>query len=166
MKSDFQKDVACKSFQGYTSNPQLCKGCNRPVTEHVDFMKRHKEKKRQEQEKAKQAVVDYEKIREKLLELALNEIDAPVKPPPEEMVDLGGGVKMPISMVEKLRDTFVPKELVPKPKQYTVNPVTTMLPKRFEPDYFPPPFEDNGEESVRYVDDDTLRRKLKKCFGG
>jgi hypothetical protein len=125
-------------------------------------MKHHEEKK------AKQVVADYEKIRAKLLDLALNEIDAPVKPPkpPEETIDIGGGVKMPLSMVEKLRETFAP-EPVPEPKQYTVNPVTTMIfPQRFEPDYFPPPFDENGEESVRYVSDDALARKMKKCYGG
>ncbi len=87
-------DVACQSFHGYTSNPQLCKGCNRPVFEHVEFMKAHNEKV------TKKAAAEYEAKRKKLIELSGTEIDAP-----EEMVDIGG-VKMPISLLEKFRDAF------------------------------------------------------------
>jgi hypothetical protein len=51
----------------------LCKACHEPVTNHVSYMKRHEEKK------AKQAVDywEYEEFRVKMLDLALNEIDAP-----------------------------------------------------------------------------------------
>ena len=37
----------CKSFHGYTSNPGLCKACNRPTQEHPEFMEYLEDKKRE-----------------------------------------------------------------------------------------------------------------------
>jgi hypothetical protein len=109
-----EKKESCKNFHGYTSNPQLCKGCNRPVGEHLEFMAAHKEKKENKEivdykkkrnklielYEKKRNIVDYEKKRNKLIELSGTEIDGP-----EEMIDLGG-VSMPVSLYEKYRDRF------------------------------------------------------------
>lgn len=52
------------SFSPYTSNPQLCKSCNRPVTEHTKFLQRLSDKK-------------YAKKRKEMMDLCCREIDAP-----------------------------------------------------------------------------------------
>ena len=78
---NISKPAKCDSFSPYTSNPLLCKACDGPVTEHVSYMKRHEEKQKAKQAKAKMpdTDADYDKKRERVLEFARTEIDAPVE---------------------------------------------------------------------------------------
>ena len=83
-----EKNKECDSFNGYTSNPQLCKACQRPVTEHKSFMESLQQKK-------------YEEKRLKLLELSGTEIDPP------DMIDIGLGYMMPRKQFELLREAIL-----------------------------------------------------------
>lgn len=97
MRDEFPEKYVCDSFHPYTTT-WLCKACNGPPQVHKSFMKAHNEKMaKKEKEKVKG---EYEAKRKKLIELSGTEIDAP-----EEMVDVGG-VRMPVSLLEKLREAF------------------------------------------------------------
>jgi hypothetical protein len=100
--------LPCKSFNGYTSNPQLCKSCHRPVIEHVEYMTAHKEKqaKKDKEKKEKEAAAEYAEKREKLIELAGTEI---TPEPEEEMVEIGG-IKMPKAYFDKLREVILEQQ--------------------------------------------------------
>lgn len=139
------KPAKCDSFSPYTSNPQMCKACNEPVTEHVSYMKRHEEKQARIQ-KAKMLDVDadYDKKRERVLEFARTLIDSPIEK--EEEVDLGGGVKMPMSYLEKLKNVFLPK--IEEQVAALAKPETPVKIKK-------PP------EVVRYVTDEMFKEKWR-----
>ena len=95
MRDEFPEryhEKPCDSFHPYTSNQQLCK-CGRPVTEHKTFMAKWNAKRDKEEA--------YELKRAKLLELSGTEIDGEL--PEEEIVDLGGGIKLKKSEFLKLR---------------------------------------------------------------
>jgi hypothetical protein len=111
-------------------------------------MKLHNEKKAKT--KLDVEAEDYEKKREKLLELCGTEIDAPIIKPQPTPKMIGG-------YLEELKvmalASNIPFDVPISYSQLVIND-------------FPPPFDDHGEETVRYVDDDALARKMKKCFGG
>ena len=83
----------CDTFVPYTSNPQLCKACSKPVTEHKSFMARWNAERQK-----LLAAEEYDKKRERLIELAGTDID----PEPED-IDLGGGIKIPRKEFDELR---------------------------------------------------------------
>lgn len=107
------KSEECDSFfHGYTTNPMLCKACQRPVTEHKTYMARLEEKK---QAKAK-VKAELEKPlsdlrRKELIDVCGNEID---KADPE--VDLGGGIKLRRSFLDLMAEIYEKDEQIRRDK--------------------------------------------------
>lgn len=92
-----QEKRECNSFNGYTSNPLLCKACQQPATKHEAFMAKYKATKQQKKK------VVYDLQREEFLKVCSTEIDEP-----DTIIDFGG-TQMRMSYYKKLQQAVLEK---------------------------------------------------------
>ena len=84
----------CDNFHGYTSNPQLCKACQRSVTEHKTYMARLEKKK------AKVPALTDAK-RKELMDVCTHEIDEA-----DPLVEFCDNLKFRKSWIDMVRELY------------------------------------------------------------